>query len=255
MAQRATSPALRVRGATSTGYGRIHNADVLNALVSRFGDGTGNKGDFKVPGEFGKDVPITEANTTLFLSDRDMFVFLCDEVNRIEMPNRRDGKSGSLARGFFVSNSEVGVATLSVTFFLFDYVCCNRIVWGATDVKEISMRHSSKAPERFADEIAPVLNAYSKSSAIQSLEQLRSAQFALIGDDTESRLEWLSSKFGNMTLAKKINQAHIEDEQRPVESIWDAVTGATAFARSIPFQNERVALEKTAGRLLDLVAA
>ena len=36
-----------------------------------------------------------------------MFVFLADEENRIELPNRRAGRFGAFARGFFVWNSEV----------------------------------------------------------------------------------------------------------------------------------------------------
>ena len=39
---------------------------------------------------------------------------------RIEIPGRRNGRTGSLARGFFVWNSEVGDTTLGVEFFLFD---------------------------------------------------------------------------------------------------------------------------------------
>jgi hypothetical protein len=32
-----------------------------------------------VPGEFGQRVAVTKQNTTLYASDRDMFVFLADE--------------------------------------------------------------------------------------------------------------------------------------------------------------------------------
>jgi hypothetical protein len=71
-----------LRAATGPNYGRIWNSDVVQALVNRFGNGT--DGQWKVPGEFGKPVPITKQNTTLFASDRDMFVFLCDETNRIQ---------------------------------------------------------------------------------------------------------------------------------------------------------------------------
>jgi hypothetical protein len=67
-----------------------------------------------------------------------MFVFLADEKNRIELPNRRDGKTGELARGFFVTNSETGAGALKIKTFLFDYVCANRIVWGAHELEEIS---------------------------------------------------------------------------------------------------------------------
>jgi hypothetical protein len=39
-----------------------------------------------VPGEFGNRVTVTKDNTTLFASDRDMFVFLADEENVILEP-------------------------------------------------------------------------------------------------------------------------------------------------------------------------
>lgn len=44
----------------------------------------------------GQVKPITKQSTTLYASDRDMWVFLADEHNRIELPNRRNGKTGSL---------------------------------------------------------------------------------------------------------------------------------------------------------------
>jgi hypothetical protein len=40
------------------------------------------------------------------------------------------------------------------------------------------------------------------------------------------------------------------EEQRPIETRWDVVTAVTASARQIPFQDERVALERKAGDLL-----
>jgi hypothetical protein len=118
-----------LRAATGPAYGRIWDADIVDALVERFGDGV--SGHWRVPGEFGNRITVTKENTTLFASDRDMFVFLADEDRRIEVPDRRNGSGGSMARGFFVWNSEVGDKTLGLGFFLFDYVCCNRIVWGA----------------------------------------------------------------------------------------------------------------------------
>ena len=42
-----------------------------------------------MPGEFGKKVTVDRENTTLFASDRNMFVFLADEDRRIEVAGRR----------------------------------------------------------------------------------------------------------------------------------------------------------------------
>ena len=142
-----------LRSVNGPNYGRIYDADVVDTLVEKFGDGV--SGQWRVPGEFGSHVTVTKDNTTLYASDRDMFVFLADEENRIELPNRRAGRSGSFARGFFVWNSEVGKTTLGAGFFLFDYVCCNRIIWGADQYTEVRIRHTKGAPDRWLEEVTP----------------------------------------------------------------------------------------------------
>jgi hypothetical protein len=50
-----------------------------------------------------------------------------------------------------------------------------------------------------------------------------------------------------------MEHAHMLDEGRPVETVWDAVTAATAYARDIPYTADRVELETQAGLMLDLV--
>jgi hypothetical protein len=239
---------IEIRAATGPRYGRIWNAELTEALVKRFGNGVGDT-DWRVPGEFGKMVEVDKANTTLYASDRDMFVFLADEKNRIEMPNRRNGESGSLARGFFVWNSEVGSGTIGAAFFLFDYVCCNRIVWGAEGFKEIRLRHSSGAPYRWLEEIQPVLTEYANASEKPVLETIAAAQEKRIDDVTE----FLNKRF-TKNIAAKIDVTHSREENRPVETVWDAVTGLTAYAKTIAHQDTRVALEREAGKLLKLAA-
>lgn len=239
-----------LRAATGPRYGRIWNADITRKLIDVFGDGV--SGDFTVPAEFGRAVQVSKENTTLFAGDRDMFVFLADEKNRIETPNRRNGESGTMARGFFVWNSEVGAATFGVQSFLFDYVCSNRIVWGAQDVKKITIRHTSAAPDRFIEEIAPALISYSNSETSGIDRALKAAREARIGD-ADKIDEFLAGRFGKRE-AVAIKAAHMADEGRPIETLWDAVTGATAFARNIQWQDERVAVEREAGKILDLAA-
>ncbi len=245
--ENGTLPSLAARAATGPRYGRIWNNDVVRSLVDRFGDGV--TGDFKVPGEFGKDVPITKNNTTIYGSDRDIFIFLADEHNRVHMNNRRDGKSGSLARGFFVWNSEVGSGSIGAAFFLFDYACSNRIVWGAKEYREIRLRHSVSAPDRWLEQITPVLIEYSNSAAAPVEAALKSAQERKL-DDVKS---FLRGRF-SAGLTEQIITAHAREEGRPVETLWDAVTGLTAHAKTLSFSDHRVDLERKAGAMLDLVA-
>lgn len=242
-----TDHGIDLRAATGPNYGRVWNAEVVDALVAKFGDG--RTGDFRVPGEFGREVAITKANTTIYGSDRDIFVFLADETNRVEVKDRRDGKGGSLARGFFVWNSEVGSQSIGAAFFLFDYACSNRIVWGAQGFKEIRLRHTSGAPSRWLEQVEPVLLDYAHSAAGPIEAQIAAAQKAKIDRDLG---DFLKGRF-SASQVRDIEQAHIREEGRPIETIWDAVTGVTAFAKGITFQDERVGVERAAGKLLDLV--
>jgi len=237
----------QVKAVTGPSYGRIWCADIVAHLIARFGDGV--TGDWKVPGEFGQHVAVTKGNTTLFASDRDMFVFLCDEQHRIDVPNRRDGRSGSLARGFFVWNSEVGSATFGLATFLFDYVCCNRIVWGAEDVKQVTIRHTSSAPDKFLDEMRPALESYANSSARSVTEAIATARSRRLSGEDGSLDKFLNARFSRRQ-SEAIKLAGQSAEGRPIENVWDATCAITEYARGIKWQDERVALERVAGDLL-----
>lgn len=236
-----------VAAATGINYGRVWNADISRALVGKFGDGV--TGQWTVPGEFGKRVEITKENTTLYASDRDMFVFLADETNRIELPNRRNGQAGSMARGFFVWNSEVGSQSIGAAFFLFDYVCMNRIVWGVTEYKETRIRHTKTAPDRWLGEIAPTLAEYSNSASQPVIAAIEAARNKKL-DDAKA---WLANRY-TTKLAARLDAVHQREEGRPIENLWDAATAITAHARTITHTDERVKLEREGGKLLDLAA-
>jgi hypothetical protein len=51
-----------------------------------------------------------------------------------------------------------------------------------------------------------------------------------------------------------IKAAHMADEQRPIETLWDVSTGITAYAREIQHTDDRVKLEREAGKVLKLAA-
>lgn len=239
---------IEMRAATGPRYGRIWNEDIVKALLDRFGDGV--TGDWRVPGEFGKAVQVTKDNTTIYGSDRDIFVFLADETHRINVPDRRNGHSGSMARGFFVWNSEVGSQSIGMATFLFDYVCCNRIVWGAEQVKEVRIRHTVSAPDRWLEEVTPILVEYANSSAKPVEDTIKAAQARKI----DKLDEFLGKRFSAREVSA-FKTAHEAEEGRPIETLWDVVTGATAYAKNIKHQDNRVDLERKAGKLLDLVAA
>lgn len=226
-------------------YGRIWDSEYLNFIIENYGDGV--QGKFTVPAIFGKPLEkITKNDTTLFASDSDMFIFLADETNRIEIPNRRDGKSGSLARGFIAWNSEVGGNTIGVAGFLFDYACSNRIIWGVNSFSEIKFRHTSGAPDRWREQILPFLKRYSESPIDPIKARIESAQNKKI-DDMESFLARRFSKRQSADIFATFQQ----EEGRKPESLFDVVTGITALAK---FQEDdsRIKLERLAGDMLSM---
>ena len=56
-------------------------------------------------------------------------------------------------------------------------------------------------------------------------------------------------------MAKAAAARHLDEEQKPVRSVWDAAQAITAIARDNPHQDSRIDLERKAGALLDKVAA
>jgi len=242
----------RLNAVTGPGYGRIWNATIIDALVDRFGDGV--TGRFRVPGEFGvQGEQITKQNTTLYASDRDFFVFLADESRRITIKNRRNGEDGELSLGFFAWNSEVGKESFGIAAFGFDYMCGNHIVWGVKNYRELRIRHTSNAPHRMLAESVPYLEAMAADNALNTERMIAQAQQSKIGDEDTVK-EFLAKRRFSGTQVTAILAAHVEDEGRPVESLWDASTAITAYARSIPSADRRVEVEREAGRVLDMVA-
>ena len=228
-----------LRAATGPGYGRIWNSEIVSSLIKRFGNGT--DGEWRVPGEFGKAVTVTKANTTLYASDRDMFVFLANESNRIEWNGRL------LARGFFLWNSEVGSKKFGIACFVFDFVCCNRYVWGAQGYEEFSFRHSSGAPHRFLEQIQPALNKYASGEGKEFVHVLEDAKQHKI--DAPKLDDFLATRFGK-NLVQPIKAAHLASENRSIENRWDALNAVTLVAQSYHNQDTRVELEREAGKLL-----
>ena len=241
---------VELHAVTGPNYGRIWNANVANALVEAFGDG--RTGAFRVPGEFGQQVHITKENTTLYASDRDMVVFLADEDKSINVRDRRDGKNGRLSQGIAIGNSDVGAGTLWVADFLFDYFCCNRIIWGLREVEEIRIRHTASAPHRFMSEVVPMLKTIASSQIRLTEAKIVAAQEAKVADMDK----FLAGRKFNRSQIAGIKAAFQNDESRELVnecSVWDAVVAATAYARGMVYQDARVDIERAAGKMLHSV--
>jgi hypothetical protein len=250
-----------LRAATGSEYGRIYDYEILDA-VKKFAD----PDRWKVPGmmtgtEHGRAiydpfVPVTLDTTTLFASDRDIFVFLVDDTHPLEIGKLPNGDPDLVFRGFYAWNSETGSKTAGIAAMYLRGVCMNRNLWGVENFQEIKIRHTKFAPDRFAYEAAPALQSFAHGATANFLDGVKAAQDAKIASDDESALDFLAKRAGlSQRMAKAAAARHLEEEQKPVRTIWDAAQAITAIARDNPHQDSRIDLERKAGALLDKVAA
>lgn len=234
-----------MRAMTSTSYGRIWDHQVVEAVQKVNVDGR-----WQVPAaSYSGSNPLRA--TTLYASDRDVFLFLCDPSHPIEVP----GENAPLFRGFYAWNSEVGSAVFGLATFLYRVICDNRIIWGATDIKELRIRHTGGAPDRFAYEGARYLKRYSEESSSTIVQQIVKAKETAVPINTgnaETVQDWLRKR-GLTQEQAKASVETAQAEQGSARTIWDIVNGITAHARSIQNTDDRVALERQAGKLMEVV--
>ncbi|MCY4315345.1 MAG: DUF932 domain-containing protein [Roseovarius sp.] len=245
-----------LRAVTGPDYGRIYDHELVSAVQRIAGDGVGDT-RWKVPGVldwstgiYNPMVDVTKDTTTLYASDRDVFLLLVDDMNPIEAGTLPDGSPDLFFRGFYCWNSEVGAKTLGIASFYLRAVCQNRNLWGVEDFQEISIRHSKYAANRFAHEAAPALANFADSSPQPFIQGIRAARER----SDEDRADFLRKRGFSKAESGKIVETVLAEEGRPPESVFDFVQGITAVARSKPQQDARLTMETRAKKLLELAA-
>ncbi len=135
------------------------------------------------------------STTTLYASDRDVFLFLVDDRNPIEAETLTDGSPDLFFRGFYCWSSEVGVKALGIASFHLRAVCQNRNLWGVEDFQEISIRPSKYAANRFAHEAVPVLASFADFSPQSLVQDIRPAREQIAGERIVARSDYDHTDF------------------------------------------------------------
>lgn len=250
---------VELRAVTGPEYGRIWDKDLVAAVMSIAGNGTGDT-IWKVPGVLDWStmthnpfVDITKDTTTLYASDRDVFLFLVDDTHPIEAGRLPNGDPDLYFRGFYAWNSEVGSKTLGIASFYLRAVCANRNLWGTENFEEITIRHSKFAAQRFAHEAAPALTNFANSSPAPFTAGIRAARERVVARNDEDRSDFLRKRGFSKAETGKIIATVLNEEGHPPASIFDFVQGITALARDKPHQDARLDLEGKAAKILAAV--
>jgi hypothetical protein len=218
-----------LRAATGSEYGRIFDWELVQAVMAFAGDGVGDT-RWKVPGTidwgsmtYNPYVDITRETTTLYASDRDIFLFLVDDTHPIEAGKLPNGDPDLYFRGFYAWNSEVGSKTLGIATFYLRGVCANRCLWGVENFEEVNIRHSKFAAARFAHQAAPALEHFANSSPSHFISGIKAARERIVARKDEDREPFLRKRGFSKAETAKIIQTVLAEEGRPPESIYDFV--------------------------------
>jgi hypothetical protein len=240
---------MELRAVTGPDYGRIYDHELVSAVMKIAGDGTGDT-RWKIPGVldwrtgiYDPTARVSKESTTLYASDRDVFLFLVDDLNPIEAGRLPDGSPDLFFRGFYCWNSEVGAKTLGLASFYLRAVCQNRNLWGVEDFQEIVIRHSKYAADRFAKEAAPALTRFANSSPQPFITSIRSARETIVARDDETRSDFLRKRGFSKAETAAIIETVLAEEGRPPASVFDFVQGITAVARGKAHQDARLEME------------
>lgn len=230
---------------TTPSYARLWDSDVVVWLRNLTQDET--NGWHRPPSKTDHEAP-----KGIYGGDRNIFVFLVNDDNPIT-----DG-DGPIYRGFFCWNSEVRQMSFGFKAFLYKKVCGNHIVWGAEELFDLRMVHiGDKMTSRAEYQLNKVLGAYLLSDTTQDQAVISAAQVKTLGRDKAEVIETLTR--GRRGLPKwtaaeaKEMTAETERVGKDPTVVWNLVDTATRLSQRKANADERSALDRKAGALLNVV--
>ncbi len=234
-----------IRGFNTTTYTRLWDADVIGWLRSATADET--NGWHRPPAMTDGRYP-----SGYYSSDRDIFVFMINDENRID-----DGSDKGLGRGVIVRNTEVNGLGFHFRGFLYEHVCGNHIVWGAQQLFDFRAWHmGSDIGQRVSVKLYKAMGEYLNSSAAEQQAVITLARGKSIGKTPAEAIKFLTAKpvEFNKTQADQIvtNAVAVGDDPT---NLWALVNSATALSQQLfAHANQRQDFDVRAGKILDLVA-
>jgi hypothetical protein len=235
------------RALTTEKYERIWNWEVAQRLLALGDQGwEPAKPDYE---QSETDFP------ALYASDRDMFAFVRLPNITIPQPVKSQrGDSMPMYKGLIYWNSEVGDKKIGCMKFLYNGMCGNHIIWGASEVAEFSARHVGNvrgALRNFEFQI----KRYANESVSELEAQLQSAHTKVIASTKEGVLDYL---FGQRSvgLSRKVIDASydavVPEQDGPANTVWGFVQGLTRHSQTIPYADQRQALDRASAKVLKI---
>lgn len=231
------------RSLTSEKYERIWNWEVAERMLDLVARG------------WEPARPNAGGAASLYVSDHDLFGFLRLPNVTIQQPVRSNvGDQAPMYRGLIYGNSEVGGGSLWAMSFLYNYMCGNHIIWGASGVTEFRAKHVGSIRER-TQAWAVQLKKYADSSTSYDEAVIKRSAEMMIATTKQDLLDILFGKrtlgLSRKTIEAAYNAAIPEQDGSPL-TVWGWVQGATRHSQTISYQDERMRVDRAASKVLSM---
>jgi len=221
----------QVRSIHGSSYTRLHNADVLDAVLD-VAEG------FDAPPKGFNDA------TGLYCGEQDMFCFMIDPTGWIEVEGE------NFAPGFFIWNSEVGRRTVGIQTFWYQQICTNHIVWDAIEVFDLKRKHTANV-HRGLDDMRHAIHRLVARRDERKDQFARIVEKAMRGrfEDSEEAMKAVTKTGVGQRLAKQAVELASQQGRLTIFSVLDAVTRLSGRIANAGDRNE---IDQQIGQLLTL---
>ena len=155
-------------------------------------------------------------------------------------------------KGLIYWNSEVGDKKIGCMKFIYNGMCGNHIIWGASDVAEFSARHVGNVRANLYN-FEVQIRRYANESTSDLEAKFAAAHQKTIASSKEGVLDFL---FGKRTigLTRKALEASydavVPSQDGSPNTVWGMAQGITRHSQTIPYAGERQKLDRAAGNVL-----
>jgi hypothetical protein len=249
------TPEPTIRACTSDRYKRVWDAELYGAIAQTM---TRTDDRWQLPPTW------TGEGAGAYRGDRDSFLILVNGGSIVTDPSMRNTRGGfgnatggagvdpgSMFRGLLVRNSEVGASSITIEQILFEYVCGNHMLWGAVVDKTFRRRHIGDSVKRDSiREIADVAYRWTQRSASQDEALIK----ALIDHEIAHTPEGVADELKAMGATAPQAQAAVDHCAQyftaSPRSFWGVAQGMTHASQETGYQDDRLALDQLAAKVL-----
>ena len=237
----------QIRGLYSRRYERVADYDVFkffHALSEQYGyEPAGN-----FAGKRGGMAPIRPEASGLYAGASDSFGIIANEEGKIDIDN------STLYHAVMFGNSEVGKKPLWVTDCLYNFICGNHQLWGATRVREIRHRHIGSVRDVLQEskreffEVTDQERHEHREKIAQTYQAATRRQFAHTRERAQERLKAYMPKKNALGALEFLDHAAAYPKN-PL-SDWGVGQAITLYSQTLPNQDSRHRLDTAAGKII-----